>query len=112
MLSSAGLPVSIAPVVGPIPSGYLAETSSWRMVFCLNMSIGIAGALMSSTILRETARVGNLGFDYKKFILAGIGFSTALPALTRVADDGWTSTIILGISSCRRLPFSVYWRVV
>jgi len=82
------------------------------MVFWFNAPIWIAGAVMSSTKLRETARVGNLGFDYKKFTLAGIGFSTALLALTRVADDGWTSTIILGISCRRRLPFSVYWRVV
>jgi len=97
MLSYAGLPIFMAPVVGPILSGYLVETSSWRMVFWINVPIGIAGAFMSSTMLRETARVGSLAFDYKGFILAGIGFSTALLALTRVAEDGWTSTTVLGM---------------
>lgn len=97
MMSIAGMPIVLAPVLGPILSGYLVETSSWRLIFWLNVPIGIVGAFMAATMLRETERVGNLTFDYKGFILAGVGFSSALLGLTRVVEDGWTATPVLGL---------------
>ena len=97
MMSIAGIPIVLAPVFGPILSGLLVETASWRLVFWLNVPIGIVGAYMAHTMLRETERVGSLTFDYKGFILAGMGFSAALLALTRVVDNGWTSTPVLGL---------------
>jgi EmrB/QacA subfamily drug resistance transporter len=67
-----------------------------------HIPVGIVGVVMTVTMLQETERVRNLSFDYKGFLLAGVGFCTALLALTRVSQDGWTSDSVLlmfGISA-------------
>ena len=97
MIAIAGVPIVLAPVLGPILSGYLVESANWRFIWLPHIPIGILGVVLAHTQLRETERVANLVFDYKGFILAGFGFSVALIALTRVTQDGWTSTVVLGL---------------
>ena len=97
MLAIAVAPMLMAPMLGPILSGYLVETASWRWVFLVNVPVGILGVIVANRLLRETERTANLPFDYKGFILAGIGFCTALLALTRVPQDGWTAINVVGM---------------
>ena len=95
IISLAAIPMLLAPIFGPILSGYLVETASWRWVFFVNVPIGIMGFILATRMLRETEKTESLPFDYKGFILAGIGFCTALFALTKVTEDGWTSSTVL-----------------
>jgi MFS family permease len=37
----------VAPVIGPALGGYLTETYSWRMVFYINIPIGVLALLLS-----------------------------------------------------------------
>lgn len=97
MLSLAAAPMLLAPMIGPILSGYFVETLSWRWVFFVNVPVGIVGVLMARWLLRETERNATITFDYKGFILAGVGFCSLLLALTRVSQDGWTSASVLGL---------------
>jgi len=97
VISLVAIPMLMAPILGPILSGYLVESASWRWIFWVNVPIGILGAVMASRMLQETELVPSLRFDYKGFILAGIGFCTALFALTLVSQDGWTGTLVLGL---------------
>ena len=89
MMGIFGIPILFAPIFGPVIGGYLVETSSWRMVFFINVPIGIAAVILTSLWLRETYKVDARKFDLKGFILAGAGFSTVLLALTRAPEDGW-----------------------
>ena len=97
MLSLAAAPMLLAPMLGPIVSGYLVETASWRWVFFVNAPVGIMGIALASRLLRETEKNEAITFDYKGFILAGIAFCSVLMALTRVSQDGWTAASVLGL---------------
>ena len=90
-------PMILAIVFGPLTSGYLVETWSWRAIWLLPLPIGILAWVSGNMVVRETERVSNLSFDYKGFILAGVGFCSALLALTRVTEHGWTATSVLGL---------------
>jgi len=46
-LAIFGLGIMVAPVIGPALGGYLTETYSWRMVFYINVPIGVLALLMS-----------------------------------------------------------------
>lgn len=46
-LAIFGLGIMVAPVVGPALGGWLTETYSWRMVFYINIPIGILALLLS-----------------------------------------------------------------
>ncbi|PKB73616.1 MAG: hypothetical protein BZY75_00820 [SAR202 cluster bacterium Io17-Chloro-G7] len=97
MIAIAGVPIVLAPVIGPILSGVLVESSSWRFIWLPHLPVGVLGIVLSRSFLRETDIVRKLAFDYKGFILAGIGFSLALIALTQVSQEGWTSELVLGL---------------
>ncbi len=110
MMGIFGIPILFAPIFGPVIGGYLVETSSWRMVFFINVPIGIAAVILTSLWLRETDKVDARKFDLKGFILAGAGFSTVLLALTRAPEDGWgaPSVVVLFAVSAVSLAAWIY----
>ena len=45
-LAIFGLGIMVAPVIGPVLGGYLTEIYSWRMVFYINVPIGLFAAAL------------------------------------------------------------------
>jgi EmrB/QacA subfamily drug resistance transporter len=106
-----GISLVWAPAIGPTLGGYLVDDVSWRMIFYINIPVGVLAALLASQQLRETEKTTSLPFDYKGFLLAGIGFSTALVALTYAPQDGWGATNIVALFAVSALALSA-WIVV
>jgi EmrB/QacA subfamily drug resistance transporter len=90
-----GLPLMLAPVLGPTLGGYLVEYIDWRVIFTLNVPVGVLGLFLGFTLLRETDPVPGLKFDLRGFLLSAVGFSALLLGFTDAATDGWTSPAIL-----------------
>jgi DHA2 family multidrug resistance protein len=90
-----GLPLMLAPVLGPTLGGYLVEYVDWRFIFTLNVPIGMLGLFLGFALLRETPHVPGLKFDVRGFLLSAVAFSAILLALSDAATDGWTSPTIL-----------------
>ena len=90
-----GLPLMLAPVLGPTLGGYLVEYIDWRVIFTLNVPVGVIGLFLGFTLLRETPHVPGLKFDLRGFVLSAIAFSALLLGFSDAATDGWTSPGIL-----------------
>jgi len=90
-----GLPLMLAPVLGPTLGGYLVEFVDWRVIFTLNVPVGLLGLFLGFTLLRESKHVPGLKFDLRGFVLSAIGFSALLLGLSDAATEGWTSTSVL-----------------
>ncbi|MCA1646724.1 MAG: DHA2 family efflux MFS transporter permease subunit [Chloroflexi bacterium] len=90
-----GLPLMLAPVLGPTLGGYLVEYIDWRVIFTLNVPIGLLGLFMGFTLLRESEHVADLKFDARGFVLSAVGFSALLLGLSDASTDGWMSTAVL-----------------
>src|SRR5579859_2606300 len=90
-----GLPLMLAPVLGPTLGGYLVEYVDWRVIFTLNVPVGLLGLFLGFTLLRESKLVTGLKFDLPGFILSAVGFSAMLLGLSDVGTDGWTSPGVL-----------------
>src|SRR5439155_1807925 len=73
-----GLPLMLAPVLGPTLGAYLVEFVDWRVIFTVNVPIGILGLFLGLTLLRESEFVPDLKFDLRGFVLSAIGFSALL----------------------------------
>src|SRR5438067_8272435 len=41
-----GLPLMVAPALGPILSGYLLQYADWRLIFLINLPVGIAALIV------------------------------------------------------------------
>src|SRR4051812_42216799 len=65
-----GLPLMLAPVLGPTLGGYLVEYIDWRVIFTLNGPIGLFGIFLGFTLLRETPDVPGPEFDPRGFVLS------------------------------------------
>lgn len=47
-----GVPVLLAPALGPVMGGYLTTTFDWRAIFTINLPIGFAALVLGSSLLR------------------------------------------------------------
>ncbi len=92
-----GLPLMLAPVIGPTLGGYIVEYIDWRFIFTLNIPIGALGLLLGATLLRETDTRSDLKFDLRGFVLSAVGFASLLYALSQGNTDGWDSVEIISL---------------
>src|SRR5439155_14129655 len=92
-----GLPLLIAPALGPTLGGYLVEYVDWRWIFTLNVPVGVVAVIFGLAILRETPRRAGGRFDWAGFLLSAVGFSAALLALSKAPADGWMAPHIVAL---------------
>ncbi len=84
-LAIFGLGIMVAPVIGPALGGYLTQTYSWRMVFYINVPIGLFAVLMSVGYLPKRA-IKDIKTDWVGMALLVL----AVGALQYVLDQGQT----------------------
>ena len=97
--------VIVAPIVGPIIGGWLTDNFSWRLIFFINVPLGIVAIMMAKMFVEDPPYIQRIrtGIDYYGFTLMAVGFG----ALQLVLDKGqeadwlqaswicWTSVIIV-----------------
>ena len=82
-LAIFGMGIMVAPVIGPVLGGYLTENYSWRMVFYINVPLGIFALLMAIGYLPKRA-IKDMKTDW-----VGMGLLVlAVGALQYVLDQG------------------------
>jgi EmrB/QacA subfamily drug resistance transporter len=101
-VGALGIPILLAPALGPTVGGYIVTYASWRLIFYINVPIGIIGFIMSIIFLREYRPQEELHFDLTGFILVSAGLVCLLYAFSDAGIDGWqdqkvVSTLIAGI---------------
>ena len=90
-----GIPVLLAPALGPTIGGYIVTSVGWPLIFYLNVPIGIVGFIMGFFLLREYRPDTTTHFDLPGFVFSALGLSAILYALSDVSTDGWGSTTVL-----------------
>jgi EmrB/QacA subfamily drug resistance transporter len=90
-----GLGVTAAPGLGPTVGGYFVEYVDWRLIFYINVPIGIAGVIAAIVVLPNFPAEQRKPFDVIGFVsIAGSLFALLL-ALEEGPNWGWTSYEIL-----------------
>jgi EmrB/QacA subfamily drug resistance transporter len=89
------IPTVIAPATGPVLGGFLVDHLSWHWVFFVNLPIGIVTLLFGLMYLREHREPYAGTFDLTGFVLASVGFSLLMYAVTQGSVYGWISPRIL-----------------
>jgi EmrB/QacA subfamily drug resistance transporter len=92
-----GLGVVVAPAVGPTLGGYLVEYVDWRLIFFINVPVGILGAIAAFMLLPNFPGQPAGRFDVLGFLTIATGLSSLLLALSEGQSWGWTDyrTVIL-----------------
>ena len=106
-----GVPMLLAPAIGPVLGGWLVQDFTWRLIFYINIPVGIVTLIAASRLLRETPIMKSMKLDW-------IGFLTGTPAVLalmygvdRSSELGWGSPLVLGMLTASALFFAAFvWR--
>jgi EmrB/QacA subfamily drug resistance transporter len=90
-----GVPILLGPAFGPVLGGYIVEFIDWRLIFYLNVPIGIMGVLVGWLILRQSPITSREPLDVPGLLLATTGFATLTYGISQAATKGWTSSAVL-----------------
>ncbi len=90
-----GVPLLIAPALGPALGGYIVQHMDWRLIFYINVPIGIVGVLIGVKVLKEYIESQDAKFDWRGFILSAIGFACLLYGISSASTYGWGSPAVL-----------------
>jgi len=94
-----GIPLVMAPALGPVLGGYFVEYVDWRLIFLINIPIGGAGIWIGSKLLREKKGEGKQRFDLAGTITSVLGFGGLLYGLSSGSQDGWLApNVVLSLA--------------
>jgi EmrB/QacA subfamily drug resistance transporter len=94
-----GLGIVVAPAVGPTLGGYLVDTFNWRLIFFVNVPVGLLGAAAALMVLPRLPGSPGRRFDLPGFVCIATGAFALLLAVSEGSSWGWTSYPILILSA-------------
>jgi DHA2 family multidrug resistance protein len=105
-----GLPVLLAPLIGPVLGGYLVEYVGWRWVFFINVPVGVFNVVMVTRVLKETPIKTETRLDVMGVAFASLAFPSLLFAASRGTEIGWTSPPIVLLLVIGLAAFALFIR--
>ena len=103
-----GLGVLFAPTVGPSVGGYLVEYVNWRLIFYINVPVGLLGLVAALMVLPKFPTQKGARFDLLGFSSISVSLFSLLLALSEGAQWGWSSYRILGLVTVGALTMAIF----
>jgi EmrB/QacA subfamily drug resistance transporter len=107
-LGMYGLGVVFAPAIGPALGGYLVQYVNWRMIFFINVPVGILGAVAAALVLPKIPGRVERRFDVLGSVTVTGGLFALLLALSKGEDWRWDSYRILGLFTYSVLSLALF----
>jgi MFS family permease len=77
-------PALVAPVIAPAIGGVLSTYASWRLIFVINVPLGIAGLLLARRLVPDVRGTDVPGLDWRGFGLTAVGVAALVVGLEEV----------------------------
>jgi EmrB/QacA subfamily drug resistance transporter len=89
VMGALGVPMLIAPIVGPVLGGWLVDDVSWRWIFFINLPIGIVAFLLAQRVLDRDEPQPAHKLDWLGMLLLSPGLTLLIFGLAESASDGF-----------------------
>jgi len=96
MMSFVAIPGLIGPLLGPALGGAIVHFSYWRMIFFINVPIGLLGCFVILYAMPDYRKDRPAPFDVAGFILFAAGIALGSYALEQLSNRraGWAAGIL------------------
>src|ERR1700712_589103 len=84
-----GVPMLVAPILGPILGGYLVDDVSWRWIFLINVPIGVVGIILAWIKLDRDQPEPSHRLDWLGMALLSPGLTLAIFGLAESSTSGF-----------------------
>ena len=95
-----GVPMLVAPIMGPILGGWLVDSASWRWIFFINVPIGIVAFILGMIVLEPDQPQPAHKLDWLGALLLSPGLAVFIYGLAESSTYGfgsarsWAPTLI------------------
>jgi EmrB/QacA subfamily drug resistance transporter len=84
-----GVPMLVAPLVGPILGGWLVDDHSWRWIFLINIPIGIVAIVLAQIVLERDEPQPAHKMDWLGMALLSPGLTALIFGLAESSEGGF-----------------------
>jgi EmrB/QacA subfamily drug resistance transporter len=95
MMGTIGVPMLLAPALGPTVAGWLIQNFSWEYIFWINIPFGLVAIGLAWFWLRDSPRVDPGPLDTVGLLLCTPGITVFIYGVTRASQYGWGSSAAL-----------------
>ncbi len=92
-----GIPMLLAPAVGPVLGGWFVQDFSWRLIFYVNVPIGIIAFVSAWRFLTENDRSHGLRLDTFGLLTAPPAAVAIMYAVNQSSTLGWGSLFVMSM---------------
>jgi len=103
-----GLGIVFAPGIGPALGGYLVEYVDWRLIFYINVPVGILGAIAALFVLPKFPGMKVRTFDLPGFLCIATAAFSLLLAVSEGQQWGWTGYRVLILLALSANMFALF----
>ena len=89
VMSIFGMTVAVAPVLGPVLGGWLAEVYTWRWAFYMLLPVGVCATIGMGLTLPSDTQLTRVRFDWTGFLALGVALAAVQLVLARGVRLDW-----------------------
>ncbi len=98
----------LGPAFGPVIGGYFVEDLSWRLIFYLNIPLGLISAIGAWVVMKETPRKRGGKFDALGLVTMTIFLTALLITMAKGQQKGWRSDYIVSFLVIFIVSFAIF----
>ncbi|MDQ0193600.1 EmrB/QacA subfamily drug resistance transporter [Paenibacillus wynnii] len=102
VMGMLGIPMLLAPALGPIMSGWLVQNVSWHWIFLINVPIGVITILFGIKYFPHSTRQQSSQLDILGMILAPVSFVLLVYGVNEGGVNGSSTAvtvIVIGLTT-------------
>lgn len=90
VMGMIGIPMLLAPALGPVLSGWLVDYASWHWIFLINLPVGVLAVIAGIRTMPNLERQSVPTLDFLGMILAPIAFASIAYGVSE-GGTSWSS---------------------